>query len=300
LNLLVNTDVGSNEHRFFQMKGSFSCIFTQKVPFLHAYVHPQRRTKMIFQTIRQQQPLIHCITNYVVANFQANGLLAIGASPVMADDSHEVEEMVAIADALLINIGTLNDRTKKSMLLAGKKANTLGIPVILDPVGAGATVYRKETVHLLLADIQFAVIRCNIGELAALANVDWQQKGVDSGNGSIAIETEATLLAQRYKCLVIVTGEKDFLTNGVQSQWITGGRPQMTEVTGTGCLLSAICGAAYSSGDDPYNQLAETLTYYKKAAELASAFTADIGDIQIALLNALHRLSKDGEASCIL
>lgn len=131
---------------------------------------------MIFQTIRQQQPLIHCITNYVVANFQANGLLALGASPVMADDSHEVEEMVAIAEALLINIGTLNDRTKEAMLLAGKKANTLGIPVILDPVGAGATVYRKETVHQLLTDIQFAVIRCNKGELAALVNVEWQQK----------------------------------------------------------------------------------------------------------------------------
>ncbi|MFF6013619.1 hydroxyethylthiazole kinase [Lysinibacillus fusiformis] len=255
---------------------------------------------MIFQTIRQQQPLIHCITNYVVANFQANGLLALGASPVMADDSHEVEEMVANADALLINIGTLNDRIIESMLLAGKKANTLGIPVILDPVGAGATVYRKETIHLLLSAIQFAVIRCNKGELAALANVEWQQKGVDSGEGFIAIETEATLLAQRYNCIVIVTGKHDFMTDGVQSEWITGGNSQMTEVTGTGCLLSAICGAAFSSGDDPYSQLAETLTYYKKAAELASAFTEDIGDIQIALLNALHRLSKEGEASCIL
>jgi len=153
---------------------------------------------MIFQTIRQQQPLIHCITNYVVANFQANGLLALGASPVMADDSQEVEEMVAMAQALLINIGTLNTRTKNAMLLAGKKANALGIPVILDPVGAGATTYRKETVQYLLENIQFAVIRCNIGELAAIANVDWQQKGVDSGHGSMSLETEALLVAQRY------------------------------------------------------------------------------------------------------
>ncbi len=269
---------------------------------MHAYVHPQRRTKikMIFQTIRQQQPLIHCITNYVVANFQANGLLALGASPVMADDSQEVEEMVAMAQALLINIGTLNTRTKNAMLLAGKKANALGIPVILDPVGAGATTYRKETVQYLLENIQFAVIRCNIGELAAIANVDWQQKGVDSGHGSMSLETEALLVAQRYNCIVIVTGERDLITNGEHSQWIAGGHPQMTEVTGTGCLLSALCGAAYVAGNKPYNQLAETLTYYKKAAVLASAFTADIGDFQIALLNAIHRLSKDGEASCIL
>ena len=255
---------------------------------------------MIFQTIRQQQPLIHCITNYVVANFQANGLLALGASPVMADDSHEVEEMVALSQALLINIGTLNDRTKKSMLLAGKKANKLGIPVILDPVGAGATTYRKETVRYLLEEVHFSVIRCNIGELAAIANVDWQQKGVDSGNGSIALEDEAILLAQHYQCIVIITGERDFITDGEHSQWITGGNTQMTEVTGTGCLLSAICGAAYIAGNNPYQQLTDTLTYYKKAAVLASAFTSDIGDFQIALLNALYRLSKDGETSCIL
>lgn len=255
---------------------------------------------MIFQTIRQQQPLIHCITNYVVANFQANGLLAIGASPVMADDYQEVEEMVAIAQALLINIGTLDDRTKSAMLLAGEKANKLGIPVILDPVGVGATTYRKETVRYLLENIHFAVIRCNLGELAAIVGVNWQQKGVDSGHGTIAMELEATSLAQRYQCIVIVTGERDFITDGKHSQWIAGGHPQMTEVTGTGCLLSAICGAAYSVSHNPYQQLTETLTYYKKAGVLASAFTADIGDFQIALLNAIHRLSKDGAASCIL
>ena len=151
---------------------------------------------MILQAIRKKQPLIHNITNYVVANFQANGLLAIGASPVMADELQEVEEMVSLASALLINIGTLNERTKESMLLAGKKANSLGIPVILDPVGAGATTFRRETVQQLLAEIKFVLIRCNIGELAAIANVSWQQKGVDSGSGSMALSDEATKIAQ--------------------------------------------------------------------------------------------------------
>lgn len=132
-----------------------------------------------------------------------------------------------------------------------KKANALGIPVVLDPVGAGATTYRKQTVKQLLEEIEFAVIRCNIGELAAIANVKWQQKGVDSGTGSISLEDEAKRIAQLYHCIVIVTGEKDLITDGNHQQWITGGNPHMTEVTGTGCLLSAICCAAFVSDNQP-------------------------------------------------
>ena len=255
---------------------------------------------MIFQTIRNKQPLIHCITNYVVANFQANGLLAIGASPVMADEAQEVEEMVSIASALLINIGTLSTRTKESMVLAGKKANTLGVPVILDPVGVGATALRKQTVQQLLEAVQFAVIRCNIGELAAIANVHWQQKGVDSGIGSISVEEKAKEMAIKHNCIVIVTGEKDFITDGEHAQWIVGGHPQMTEVTGTGCLLSAICCAAYIAGNAPFSQLCDTLTTYKKIAEHAASSAPSIGDFAVAVLNELHRLSKDGEKSCTL
>lgn len=250
---------------------------------------------MILQTIRKQQPLIHCITNYVVANFQANGLLAVGASPVMADEIQEVEEMTSIASALLLNIGTISERTKESMLYAGKKANTLGIPVILDPVGAGATSFRKKIVQQLLAEIQFAVIRCNIGELAAIANVSWQQKGVDSGEGSIVIEDEAKQIAQRYNCIVIVTGEKDFITDGENMQWIAGGHDLMTNITGTGCLLSALCAAAFITSNQPFMQLANLLSTYKEIAEHAASTTKFIGDFQIAVLNELNRLSKGGE-----
>jgi len=255
---------------------------------------------MIFQTIRKKQPLIHCITNYVVANFQANGLLAIGASPVMADETLEVEEMVSIASALLINIGTLTSRTTESMLLAGKKANALGIPVLLDPVGVGATTFRKQTVQQLLEQLHFAVIRCNIGELATIANVQWQQKGVDSGVGSISVEEKAKELAKKYQCIVIVTGEKDFITDGQQAQWITGGHLRMTAVTGTGCLLSAICCAAYTVGNEPFSQLCDTLKAYKKVAEYAASATQANGDFAVSILNELHRLSKDGEHSCTL
>ncbi|MEG0449599.1 MAG: hydroxyethylthiazole kinase [Lysinibacillus sp.] len=246
---------------------------------------------MILQAIRKHNPLIHCITNYVVANFKANGLLAIGASPVMADEVNEVEEMVTLASALVLNIGTLNNRTKKAMLLAGKKANALCIPVVLDPVGVGATAYRKEAILAILNEVKVDVIRCNIGELAAIANVDWQQKGVDSGRGEISLSAEAKKIALRYKCTVIVTGEQDLITDGEQLNWIKGGNEKMTEITGTGCLLSAICAAAYVSGDAPFTQLIDVLKSYKKIAENAITSSNAIGDFQIAVLNELHHLS---------
>ena len=119
--------------------------------------------------VRKKRPLVHCITNYVTANDCANVLLACGASPVMADDAREVEEIVEIADALVINIGTLNARTIEAMLAAGRKANELDIPVVLDPVGAGSSRLRTETALRLLAEVRFAAVRANISEIKALA-----------------------------------------------------------------------------------------------------------------------------------
>ena len=199
---------------------------------------------MSISDIRLKSPLVHCITNYVVANFTANGLLAIGASPVMADEASEVEEMVSIANALLINLGTVNTRTKESMFLAGKKANALNIPVVLDPVGVGATTFRLQLARDILETVDISLIRCNIGELAAIAGVDWKAKGVDGGSGEMNLETVAVDVAKKHNCLVIVTGKSDLLTDGNKIIRITGGHKRMTEVTGTGCLLSAICSAA--------------------------------------------------------
>ena len=199
---------------------------------------------MSISDIRLKSPLVHCITNYVVANFTANGLLAIGASPVMADEASEVEEMVSIANALLINLGTVNTRTKESMFLAGKKANALNIPVVLDPVGVGATTFQLQLARDILEVVDISLIRCNIGELAAIAGVDWQAKGVDGGSGEMNLETVAVDVAKKHNCLVIVTGKSDLLTDGNKIIRITGGHKRMTEVTGTGCLLSAICSAA--------------------------------------------------------
>lgn len=247
---------------------------------------------MPFNKIRQNNPLVHCMTNYVVANFTANGLLAIGASPVMADDVSEVEDMVAISSALLINIGTINMRTKEAMVVAGQKANDLGKPVVLDPVGVGATPFRKQAVKDLLEQIQFHLIRCNAGELAAIAGVSWQSKGVDSGEGNMDISTVAKQVAKEWNCIVAVTGASDYVTDGIKDFWIDGGHERMTEVTGTGCLLSAICTAAVSLDGEVLFNLRDVLQTYKQISELAAAHTQLPGSFQTEVLNALHLVSK--------
>lgn len=240
--------------------------------------------------INQKRPLIHCITNYVVANFTANGLLAIGASPVMADEIAEVEDMVSVANSLLINIGTMNVRTKEAMIIAGRKANEVGIPVVLDPVGVGATAFRLETVKGLLRDIKFDLIRCNAGELAAIAGVNWDSKGVDSGEGKMDIEQTAKAVAKQYNCFVIVTGEVDIVTSGDSIDYISGGHELMTKMTGTGCLLSAICTAALAVERNKLAFLSDVLKDYKKVAEMACQ-KEWLGTVQQEVLNQLQRIA---------
>ncbi len=246
---------------------------------------------MTLHNIRLRQPLVHCITNYVVANFTANGLLAIGASPVMADEISEVEEMVTIADALLINIGTLNTRTLESMLVAGKKANERNIPVVLDPVGVGATSFRKEAVQKLLEEVKFTVIRCNEGELAAIAGVHWQARGVDSGVGELNTATVAKEMARKWETMVIVTGANDIITNGNEIEQVTGGDERMTKITGSGCLLSAICSAALTVEGNSLQNLKQVLQQYKQIA--LDCCEADyMGSFQVNVMDGLDRYAR--------
>ena len=246
---------------------------------------------MPIKQIRKTQPLIHCMTNYVVANFTANGLLAIGASPVMADEIAEVEEMVTISNALLINIGTINTRTKEAMLVAGKKANELGTPVVLDPVGVGATTFRQQVVKELLENVRFDLLRCNAGELASIAGVSWKAKGVDSGEGDMDIAVVAKHVAKKWSCIVLITGASDYVTDGEDEFWVAGGHVRMTEVTGTGCLLSAICATVLTLEGEALLNLRDVLQIYKKVSEQA-AQSAFLGSFQIEVLNSLHQLSR--------
>ena len=246
---------------------------------------------MSLAKIRQQNPLVYCITNTVAANFTANGLLAIGASPLMSDEVAEAQELVNIADALLINIGTVHTATAKAMLVAGKAANEKGIPVILDPVGVGASSYRQQVVEELLEQVDVQCISCNVGELAAIAGVHWESRGVDSGDGEIDVIEVAKLIANAYKTMVFVTGSTDIVTNGQQVMEIPGGDQRITEVTATGCLLSAICVAALTTAQEPMSALYHIAQDYKQVATMASQ-QQQIGHFQYELLNALQQLSK--------
>lgn len=202
------------------------------------------------QRVREQAPLIHNITNYVTANACANILLACGASPIMADDPEEVEEITALCRGLNINIGTLNSRTLPSMLAAGRRANALGHPVVLDPVGAGASALRTQAAKRLLEEVRFAVIRGNISEVKALAYGQESLRGVDADGADEVTEEklEQTVsfvrnFAAGLNTVVAVTGAVDIVTDGVTSYCIRNGHPGMRLVTGTGCQLSALTAA---------------------------------------------------------
>lgn len=248
---------------------------------------------MSFQCIQQRQPLVLCLTNSVAANFTANGLLAVGASPLMSEEKQEMEELVAIADAVLLNIGTIHEATKEAMHVAGRAANERSIPVILDPVGIGASTYRLRAVEELLQTVRIQCIRCNAGELAVLAGEQWETKGVDSGNGKMAVATIAQKVAQTYGTFVFVTGEADIVTDGTSVIEIRGGDARMTKVTATGCLLSALTAAVCATENNMLQGLAQMAEQYKAAATLACQQDGQVGTIQYAFLNALQQMAEE-------
>ncbi|MED4130435.1 hydroxyethylthiazole kinase [Shouchella miscanthi] len=246
-------------------------------------------------TLRQQNPLIHCMTNIVVTNFTANGLLAIGASPVMAYAKEETHEMAEAADALLLNIGTPSETVIESMIHAGQAANKKGTPVILDPVGAGATSFRNELVARILQHVDITLIRGNAGEIAAILGEVGTVKGVDA-----QIKTDPVVLAKRaaeeLNTLIVVTGEQDVVTDGSRTVTIKNGHEWLTRVVGTGCLLGGVLAAYLAiNRDDKIKAAAEGLAHYGVAAERAFAKASDRGvaSFQLEFLDALSTLSEE-------
>ncbi|PJG86034.1 hydroxyethylthiazole kinase [Conservatibacter flavescens] len=247
--------------------------------------------------IRQQNPLIHNITNMVVANYSANGLLALGASPIMSSAPEEMEHLAQLCQALVINIGTLNVAQVEAMLIAGKAANKNGIPVVLDPVGVGATPFRRQTVQRLLDNIQFSAIRGNAGEIATLANVDWQAKGVDAGEGKADWHTVAKTVANANGCVVSISGEVDYVSDGKQVVTIHNGTPIFPKITGSGCLLSAVCGAflAVEKTSQNLTALVRACTAYAVAGErvMQGISSTQTGQFAIQLLDQLAILDDE-------
>ena len=236
-------------------------------------------TSATLNQIRAASPLVHCITNYVTVNDVANVLLAIGARPIMADDPEEVEEITALCAGLCLNIGTLNARTIPSMLAAGKHARALGHPVVLDPVGAGASRLRTETALRILDEVHPTVVRGNISEIRTLAIGSGTTQGVDaSAADAVTEETLAATadflrgFAARAEVIVVVTGAIDLVTDGVTVYAVRNGRAEMGRVTGTGCQLSALLAAALAI--EPLGLLAsvaETVALMGVAGEIACA-----------------------------
>lgn len=242
---------------------------------------------MTLSQIAARKPLVHCMTNTVVTNFTANGLLAIGASPIMADAIEEVIHITQQADALLLNIGTINARVAESMHAAALTAAQHDIPIVLDPVGVGASAYRLQTVRTLLKH-GVTLIRGNAGELAAIADVAWDAKGVDGGSGVADVAAIAQTVARKYECHVIITGEEDIVTDGETVLRVAGGNVNVTRITGSGCLLGAIC-AAQLATNHTLDELAALLAQYKEAAVRA---TGSIGTYAVTFLDALGELAE--------
>lgn len=211
----------------------------------------------IFDNVKRLKPLVHHITNYVTANDCANIVLAIGASPVMADDPEEVDEFVSMSRALVINLGTLNKRTAESMLRAGKKANELGIPVVMDPVGAGASSFRNRTAEKIIQNIKLTVIRGNMSEIKAIAGLGSSTRGVDASDQDINTSKDLWYaknicenLSERLGYVIAITGATDIVSDGRKTVFIRNGDKMFSSITGAGCMCTSLIGTFCAVCDD--------------------------------------------------
>ncbi|CDQ41116.1 hydroxyethylthiazole kinase [Virgibacillus salexigens] len=252
----------------------------------------------IIQEVKATTPLIHNLTNEVVMNFSANGLLAFGGAPVMAKAKEEVEEMAAAADGVLINIGTTSLTELEAMKLAGKAANKKGIPVVLDPVGVGATSFRQDGVRQLLQAVSFTAIKGNAGEMAQLVDIPWETKGVESvGDGNV--EEIAAKVAKLYQTTAIITGKTDVICSNEKMIHNTTGHAWLEKITGAGCLLGSILTACLTTNYSIEEQALTAVQFYGLAAEHAAAqsYVYGPGSFLPAFIDALSLKSEQLERS---
>ncbi|WP_027399372.1 hydroxyethylthiazole kinase [Anaerovorax odorimutans] len=213
--------------------------------------------KTIIENVKYKTPLVHCITNYVTVNDCANILIACGGSPIMADDSNEVEDITTICNSLDINLGTLNERTIISMVKAGKKANELNHPIVLDPVGAGASKFRTDVTLKLLEEVKFSVIRGNISEIKTISQGSGTTKGVDADVSDKVTEENldeavifAKKLSDKLNTVIIITGAIDIVACSDKAYIIRNGHAMMSKITGSGCMLTAVIAAYIGANKD--------------------------------------------------
>jgi hydroxyethylthiazole kinase len=241
--------------------------------------------------LREQKPLVHQITNYVVMNETANATLALGALPVMAHAREEVEQMASVAGALVINIGTLSQPWIEAMVLAGKAANAAGVPIVLDPVGAGATTFRTETAKRILAEVEVAIVRGNVAEIAALAGRDAEIRGVESMATADSAEELAREAARTFGVVAAVTGQVDHVSDGRRTLAVANGHELLATVTGTGCMATAATGCFVAVRKESRLEAAtEALVAFGVAGEDAAAGARGPGTFHAGLYDALYNL----------
>ncbi|MCD9474432.1 hydroxyethylthiazole kinase [Photobacterium phosphoreum] len=240
--------------------------------------------------VRKQKPLVVNITNYVVMNNTANALLAIGASPIMAHSRQEMAEMMQISGSLVINIGTLDSEWIERMLFAVEQANANNKPIILDPVGCGASVLRTQTARTLAAKANNLIIRGNASEIIALAGETSQTKGVDALDSSDTALTAAQVLVTQYHANVVISGEVDYIVTASQTISLSNGHHMMPYVTGMGCSLTALTGAFAAIGET--SGLAAT-AIYAIAGEIAAAQSAGPASLQLNIIDSLYQINAE-------
>ena len=247
----------------------------------------------VLRRLGEERPLVHHLTNYVTVNLVANVTLSTGALPVMASAVEEVEEMAATASALVINLGTLDGTWVEAMTLAGKEANRRGIPVVLDPVGAGATRFRTEMPEKLLSEISFAAVCGNAGEISTLAGLAAEVRGVESigGDAREAVHKAARLLGTT----VAATGAVDHVCDGKSLLAVSNGHPLMGRIVGSGCASTAVVGCFAAVGGGVAETVADALAYFGRAGEVAARGSGGPGTFEPRLLDALSALAADPE-----
>ena len=247
--------------------------------------------KLILQKIRENSPLVHNITNYVVMNNTANALLAIGASPVMAHAVEEIDDIVSISSSLVINMGTLSEKWIESMLIAIKKAKELNKPIVFDPVGVGASKYRTETAKKIIESAVPDVIRGNASEIMALAEIANTTKGVDSTAQSEDAITAAKKLSKKLNNTIVISGEIDFVITQEVISEITGGSSLMSAVTGMGCTATSVIGACIGVESDYHLASCAAMEAMGQAGSKAEKLSNGPGSFQMNFLDCLQSLN---------
>lgn len=255
-----------------------------------------QKVSKLLPIIKERKPLVYHITNFVTINDCANITLAIGGSPIMAYDEGEVEEVVAMASSLVLNIGTLSSSSIKSMILAGKKANELNVPVILDPVGAGATRLRSKVVEDILDSVKLSVLKGNMSEIKSIAGLKVSIRGVDSTANSEDGAEIAKELASKLGCIVVITGKKDILSNGNETFHISNGNEMLTKLTGTGCMTSSLIASYCGITSDYLTAALGGVISMGVAGEIACNSlmrNEGIGSYKVKLFDSIYNLTSD-------